>query len=827
MMSAFARGLRQLRFDFPRYGVAAVALVFGVALIFGTLLTSKSINDQLSQGAGSLSGIGDVAVVPAIPGTTVPESAVKAVADLPGVATPIPTLARNSSVRPAGTVGTGRPLTVTGYPTTFNTELQLMRLELRGGLPTVNNPEALVPSDVASRLGVDIGDSLVVASSDATTQLRVVGVFNGKVLGPLAYDNIFVDLSYAQTIFNQQGQVSRVDIQLSAGNSAERWQSEYSSSLPPQFKVQDTSAFNSTLGPLIAVVSLILMIASGTVLGISILLSATAFQSVVNARRLTYGVMRAVGARGSWLAATVLYEALMLAFACSMVGLGLGFGVSWILNQGLSSMGNIPPATVAVELWQVLLAILSGVAAGCAGAARAIMKVLRQAPLTAISPEGAERRSSNRFRVALSIMLLIFGAGSYWFDSLVVKLVGFVLSLAAAGFLAPSILIACTRLQIFAGWTGKAAAQRLRRHASLDSTTAIMGIVVCLGAALVIGVGSVRSAMMDQIGRQFGADIQISSTTPIVEKLDERLASIQMINRVSDTVWDHAALQFQGTTSQVAILAVDPKSYFATAQLPWRHGSDGSAPAALEKGGAVIIPEALAASRDISLGDYVRLNRAGKTLSLRIVGTYASLATGNQVVMSRDAAAELGITGSNGWNVEARPGVDVTALRDTIADSVADIPGVSVITAAKMKERAESELGSYAGAAFGIVVLALSLGAVGAAGLFSVGVARREKEFGMLRAIGATRGDITRLVAVDAILIGIAALASGLLVGQLAGWVLTRLVAGALGVTLSTTVSVLAFSGIAIVTLTALCLAAIGPSRRAARIEPAAALRAE
>ncbi|WP_442545298.1 FtsX-like permease family protein [Arthrobacter sp. KN11-1C] len=827
MMSAFGLGLRQLRFDFPRYGVAAVALTFGVALIFGTLLTSKSINDQLSQGVGSLSGIGDVAVVPAIPGTTAPESEVSAIADLPGVATTIPTLARNSSVRRAGTIGTAHPLTVTGYPTTLNTELQLMRLELRGGLPAFNKPEALVPADVASRLGVDLGDSLVVASSDATTQLRVVGVFNGRVLGPLAYDNIFVDLSYAQTVFNQPGQVSRVDIQLGAGNAAERWQSEYSSILPPQFKVQDTSALNSTLGPLIAIVSVILMIASGTVLGISILLSLTAFQSVVNARRLTYGLMRAVGARGSWLAGTVLCEAMMLSFACSVVGVGLGFGVSWILNQGLSSIGNIPPAPVAVELWQGLLAILSGVAAGCAGATRAIMRVLRQDPLTAISPDGADRRSSRRFRAALGIMLLVLGLGSYWIDSVVAKLVGFVVSMAAAGFLAPLILVAATRLQIFKGWTGKAAAQRLRKHASFDSTTAIMGTVVCLGAALVIGVGSVRSAMMEQIGRQFGADIQISSTTPISGKLDERLASIQMINSVSDTVWDHAALQFQGTTSQVAILAVDPKSYFDTAQLPWRQGSDGSAPLALKKGGAVIIPEALAASRGVSLGDTVRLNRAGKSLSLRLVGTYASLATGNQVVMSRDTAAEIGVTGSNGWNVEAKPGVDVTALRDAIADSVADIPGVSVITAAKMKERAESELGSYAGAAFGIVVLALILGAVGAAGLLAVGVARREKEFGMLRAIGATRGDITRLVVADAILIGIAALAAGLLLGQLAGRVLAQLVAGALGVTLSPTVSVLAFSGIALVTLTALCLAAIGPSRRAGRIEPTAALRAE
>ncbi|MBT8158835.1 MULTISPECIES: FtsX-like permease family protein [Arthrobacter] len=826
MMSAFARGLRQFRFDFPRYGIAGIALTLGVALVFGTLLTSKAFNDQLTRGVGSLNGIADVAVVPAIPGTTVPESTVEQIAKLANVETTIPTLARNTSLRSSTSAESEQRLTLTGYPTSLNAVL-MMGLDVRGRAPAADKPEALVPEDVATRLGVRINDFLTASSSEGATKLQVVGIFDGRRLGPLAYDNIFVDLQYVQRIFSLPGQISRVDIRLHPGHSAADWQTDNVGSLPRVLKVQDTSVLSSTFGPLLTVVSIILMVASGTVLGIAILLSATAFRMVVAARQPAYGILRTVGAQGRWLATSVLFESLILALACSIVGVAAGYGVSLLLNQVLSSVGNLPGGTIAAEPWQIVIAVSSGVLASMAGASASILKVLRQVPMAAISPENAERRRRQTLRSILGFLLLAFGAATYMLHAAAAKWLGVVVSLGASGLLAPQVLMALVRLKFHPEWTGKAAASRLRRHASLDSTVTVTAMVVCLGTALVIGVSSVRSAMVEQIDRQFGADIQISSATAMTGKLDAKLSSVPGIQKISETVWDYGAIDFAGKTGQVGILAVDPTSYFDTAQLPWRQGNDVSSPTALKDGGSIIFPEALAASREISVGDRVQLSRAGKAVTLRVVATFASLATGTQVVVDRDTASALGLIGFNGWNIEAKPGVDIASLRDAISAVTADIPGTTVITAEKMRQRSESELGSYARAAFGVVVIALGLGAIGSAGLFSVAVVRREKEFGMLRAVGATRGNITKLVVYEAILTGTAASLSGLLIGQLSGWILTQIVAETLGATLQPSFGISACIGILATTLTSLCLAALGPAIRSSRVEPATALRTE
>jgi len=212
---------------------------------------------------------------------------------------------------------------------------------------------------------------------------------------------------------------------------------------------------------------------------------------------------------------------------------------------------------------------------------------------------------------------------------------------------------------------------------------------------------------------------------------------------------------------------------------------------------------------------------------LEIIGTFASLSTGNQIIIDREAAAFLGVTGSNGWNVTADPGIDVIDLRNLIAGKLDDVPGVSVITSAQMKQRAESELGTYTSAVFAVVVLALLLGAIGTAGVFGLSVQQRRREIGIYRTIGASRRDIRSLVRWEAILIGIAASILGLLVGQAASILLTQIIAASLGVTLAVAFSPLGLVAIVGLAVTSLVVAALAPSRRASRIDPVAALRAE
>jgi putative ABC transport system permease protein len=121
--------------------------------------------------------------------------------------------------------------------------------------------------------------------------------------------------------------------------------------------------------------------------------------------------------------------------------------------------------------------------------------------------------------------------------------------------------------------------------------------------------------------------------------------------------------------------------------------------------------------------------------------------------------------------------------------------------------------------AFG--VLALGLAAVGLYGLLAYWVNRRTHEIGIRVALGALRGQVVRLVLGDAVRM----LALGTLIGIPAAWLLARSMASLLwGLEAS---DVPTFAGAVALLVAAGLLAAWIPARRAARVNPVVALRAE
>jgi putative ABC transport system permease protein len=130
-----------------------------------------------------------------------------------------------------------------------------------------------------------------------------------------------------------------------------------------------------------------------------------------------------------------------------------------------------------------------------------------------------------------------------------------------------------------------------------------------------------------------------------------------------------------------------------------------------------------------------------------------------------------------------------------------------------------SRLTAGALALFGAVALLLS--ALGLYGVISFGVAQRTWEIGVRCALGAARSDVLRLVLRQ----GLSLVASGLAIGLLAAFGLTRLLGSMLhGVSPRDPAS---FIGVALALSAVALLATWLPARRAAGIDPATALRAE
>jgi putative ABC transport system permease protein len=120
-------------------------------------------------------------------------------------------------------------------------------------------------------------------------------------------------------------------------------------------------------------------------------------------------------------------------------------------------------------------------------------------------------------------------------------------------------------------------------------------------------------------------------------------------------------------------------------------------------------------------------------------------------------------------------------------------------------------------ATFGVTALFLAV--VGIYGVMAQAVGQRTHEFGVRQALGATRGDIMRLVFSS----GAAMTGAGLLAGITLAAMSTRLLASLLYAV--TPVDPATFAGVAAVLVAAACGAAYLPARRATRISAATALR--
>jgi putative ABC transport system permease protein len=169
----------------------------------------------------------------------------------------------------------------------------------------------------------------------------------------------------------------------------------------------------------------------------------------------------------------------------------------------------------------------------------------------------------------------------------------------------------------------------------------------------------------------------------------------------------------------------------------------------------------------------------------------------------------------------ADPSSVVGAVR-TAARSVA--PGVPLYDVATMEERLRGSLAQdrfHTLLLVGLGGVGLLLAAVGIYGIIAYFVAQRRPEFGVRMALGATGGDIVRLTlrqSVRPVVLGIVA-------GLAGAAAATRLLAPSLrGVGPH---DPLTFGGVVLLLAGAAILASYLPARRAARVDPMAALRTE
>ena len=252
--------------------------------------------------------------------------------------------------------------------------------------------------------------------------------------------------------------------------------------------------------------------------------------------------------------------------------------------------------------------------------------------------------------------------------------------------------------------------------------------------------------------------------------------------------------------------------------------------------GEIALSATAAAGAGLKLGDTIRVQGTQRIRSYTMVGTTTFGGAGSTggaaftVLTLPEVQALADEPGQiTDLDVQAQPGVTQTELKRRISADV----GRSVLVRTGNEDAAQeskdlSQILSYLTIAllvFGLI--ALLVGAFVIFNTFSMTVAQRTREFGMLRTIGASRRQILQAVVLEALLIGFA----GSVLGLLAGIGLAPLLANLLGlIGFDLPQTALVIAGRTVIVAIALgsvvtLLSSLAPALRATRIAPMAAMR--
>jgi len=186
-----------------------------------------------------------------------------------------------------------------------------------------------------------------------------------------------------------------------------------------------------------------------------------------------------------------------------------------------------------------------------------------------------------------------------------------------------------------------------------------------------------------------------------------------------------------------------------------------------------------------------------------------ALVPGSNVLPVATAAAVL-------W----RPGEDPDALAVRIREKV---PGVSALGPREAEAQIDRALVFLRALIFGSAVVALVVAALAVANTMVTAVVERRREIGLRRVVGATRGQVVRLLVVEAASLGAAGAFAGTIAGGLTAIVL-NVVTEHMGAQIFLLTPRLVLAAILLPSLLA-AAAGFVPARRAARLVPADALR--
>ncbi len=833
---------RYLRGRGARSLLTTLAVVFGVMLTFGLNGILPAMVEAFTHNLLSAAGKVDLTVTSAYNQPFAPD-VVDRLSAVPHVAKVSPGVQRTAPLPPRGgdSANALAQVVVVGIDLPSAAGLHDFRLFEGRMLNPRDTAATVLNQDLADELGLAVGDDLVLPAAGGTARFRVVGLLDAATLP--GQEQVYVTLAAAQQLFGFGTRITQVEAVFDDGADRDATERAVAAALGPDYQVGGLST-ESTLLASLQVATFAFTMFGVFALATSGFIILNSFRTVVAERRRDIGMLRAIGMRRRTVTAVFMVESLCQ----GVIGTALGIAAGWAFAAAMFAVmapifQSVMHFTVAGPLFTVatwVQSIVLGIGVTVAAAVLPARSAGRVTPLEAMRPqlgEVFERRVGRRAWLGVGLILaslfgLTSGAATLVGFGSVVFLVG--IALVAPAVVNPAADWAAGPLELLFSREGAIARSNLQRNPGRSAVTVT---AVMLGLASIVAmitmVTSIFAGFTSYLDKSLSADYLVIPQSIILGQgnvaAGPRLAS--EIKNVPGIVAVSTLRITQGKVdgADVQVIGIDPDTYLTVAAFDWNTGSSDAAVAQLRSGRWLIANGIYAAQHNLVVGQAIQLETPNGTRTYHLAGIgndYLNAKLSTLYASHANLKRDFNVTADLLLMANRAPSADPADTKARMARIVADYPAFRLYESESW--RAE-QLATFSQTIiiFDVLVAALALPSLLAlVNTLAISVLARTREIGMLRAVGATRRQVRRMVMAESLLLSVIGTALGAVAGLWLGYALVAAM-GAVGWQMPYAFPWSGLIATVVVGLVFGVLAALGPARSAARLDVVAALHHE
>lgn len=716
----------------------------------------------------------------------IPAELVDQVRAVPGVADAVPDIQAFARIigkdgKPLGSEGAGPP--------TFGS----VAVEFKGALWTISDgrfpvgPTEVALDEASARNGnYVVGDTVKVVAQSGSREFTMVGIASyGDVRSPGGATFALFDVPTAAEFLGKPGFVDAILVVGDGTRTDAELAADIDTIFDPALKVetltgaQITQETQDDIGEALSFFGILLSIFSSIALGVGSFVIYNVFSISAAQRQRENALLRAIGASRRQVSRAMLIESVIVGIFGSLAGFSGGIGLAVGLSSLLRALSiDIPQGGLVVTGSTAINTLIVGLVVTVASAYLPARRAGKVPPLAAMRATALETAGPGKVRALSGLGFVVLGIAT-----IVAVAAGASNSLLGVGVLlvfAGTIILGPTIARPVAlflgrpaaqlrGVTGTMARQNAARNPKRTSRTAAP---VLIGVALVAAVSALAASINGQIEdiftKQFTGDFAVSSQAQgfggLSPSFADELGAIDGVKNATGIGTLLAKIDDKGRNLTV----ITPQTIEGNYDI----GLIDAAYTDLDKDG-IFISQEYAEREELSVGSTITVvlaDSSERVLTVRALYTDNDLA-GNRIV-SREMFADANVTSFDfGIYISLEDGADSSEVREKLQQAVDSYGQGKLLSKQQYIDEQAGQINQLLGLIYGLLFLSVIIAIVGIIITLLLSVFERQREIGLLRAVGMTRSQVRTTVRWESVITSILGAVLGIVLGLALGWV--------------------------------------------------------